>query len=88
MDDVQRPHEEDAGLGGGVGVHGHVLHVLVHLALHGDPPPQDLGRDLSAEDEVVIPQVADSDDEGKSSVPHCDDRLITEDDCLAPVSGS
>ena len=88
MDNVQWPDEEDAGLGGGVRVDGHVLHVLVHLTLHRDPPPQDLGRYLGAQDEVVIPEVANTDDQGKSSVPHCDDRLVTEDDGLTPVPGS
>ena len=48
MDDVQRPHEEDAGLAGGLRGDGDVLHGLVHLALYRDPPPQQLGRDLSS----------------------------------------
>ena len=66
----------------------HVLHVLVHLPLNGYPSPQNFCGYLRSKDEIVIPQVSDSDDETKFSISHCDDGLVTENDCLAPVSGS
>ena len=43
VDNLQRPHEEDAGLVAGVGRHGEARHLLGHLALRARAPPQDLG---------------------------------------------
>ena len=87
MNDVQWPHEENAGLVGRLWTDGDVLHVLVHLPLHRDPPPQELGGDLGAQNEIIIPEVSDSDDETESPVPHGDGGLVAEDDRLAPVPG-
>ena len=87
MNDVQRPHKENAGLVGRLWADGYVLHVLVHLPLHRDPPPQELGGDLGAQNEIIIPEVSDPDDETESPVPHGDGGLVTEDDRLAPVPG-
>ena len=88
MNDVQRPHEENAGLVGRLGADRDVLHVLVDLALHRDPPPQQLGRDLGSQYEIIIPEVADPDDETEPPVPHGDGGLVAKDDRLAPVPRS
>ena len=61
---------------------------MEHLAFGCDSSPEQLCRDLGAQDEIIIPEIADPDDQTKLSVPHVDNGMVAEDDCPASVPGS
>ena len=87
MDHLQRPDKEEAGLAGAVWLHLEGLHLLVQLALLRDASAYHLGRNLRAQDEVVVAQVANAKDETEAAVAQRDNRILAEDDRLGAAAG-
>ena len=81
MDNCRRPKQEDAGLLGAIRLDLDRGHVVEHLALLGDPPPDQLGRDLRAHDVGAGSHVAHAEDEAEFLVPFADDGVLAEDHC-------
>ncbi len=88
VNNVQRPDKEDTVLGIGVRKDLQHVHLLVELALLRDAPAQQLGRNAGAEDEVLIAEVADTEDETEPAVALRNDSVLGEDDRLGAAARS
>lgn len=88
VDDGGRPEEEDAGLLGAVGLDLDRGDVVEHLALLGDAPADQLGRDLRADDVGAGAHVAHAEDEAELLVALAHDGVLAEDDRAGPGGGT